>query len=725
MPTLKPPGDDSGNSKASPKAAKGTDKSAVPTLTTGKKESAIQRQMKAAGISYSVPEQPEARVPASENATVRSSSPTVKPSDRPIITAQDSSATSTMSEGARKRIGTAHTNQIEALQSMQDLIAERKRLLTSLLSDKPYRVKTYHEYQLVLGEQQAGWDMIQKRRRAYTVDKQLFNQLRSAINLEFDKSKQYGSFAQHLLNCSTDDAPSEQGKQAALIATLLTRIPSIALVPKEERPVVVRDAISFINRHKRAQQSNQNESSMAARVAAANQQAEAVKDKQATSISRIKSEQKAKEDAAEAIQRREASERSDTAALSDAQLLAAMSGSAGEGDFDRRTFDGSSLADSSNSLLSAISDNDPKLTLVVRMEQLINADLRPQDRAKKVRALHGEWKSQVLADREHNQQLLLRFKKASEMAYAPSRRYYRELAVRLQDNLQKRLKLSNGLKQIVESHQDDTADWEHLAQVLRTAKNQWDEYAPTERLQTKPVRAIFDEQFARINSLLDAELDRNRDNKEHLIDVATSLSRQKASKETAPALAAIGQQWVDVGLTRDSDDQSLDHKFSDLCALVDTQNRAYLREIELQRASAKRAQNLIDRVQAYTNKEGQDLLGSNSAIDLIMAEFPAMNTLPESEAQAIHENMEAAHAAYLAKIEATKAAQRAQAKADFHQASELVNKVETAYIENVSVDELARLLKRAQDFVASVKMWPRKGELLLRQRLKNIQDIKA
>ena len=145
-----------------------------------------------------------------------------------------------------------------------------------------------------------------------------------------------------------------------------------------------------------------------------------------------------------------------------------------------------------------------KASLCEQMEQLVDSQLPPREKADAIQLLQDQWRELMSADQQSDQALWERFRAAADAAWAPCREHFAELGRERADNLSKRIALCEQLSHYLESLQgkQDT-DWAAVAEVRRTAPQEWSRYQPVRFTDARDVSKQFSAQLKQLDDLLD------------------------------------------------------------------------------------------------------------------------------------------------------------------------------------------------------------------------------
>lgn len=199
------------------------------------------------------------------------------------------------------------------------------------------------------------------------------------------------------------------------------------------------------------------------------------------------------------------------------------------------------------------------------MERLGEQTLPPQDKAKKIKAMQSEWKSLGGAADE---QLWLRFKAASDVAYEPCKAYFEAQTALKDKNLKRRETLINQLEQFIAENDWAHADWKAADQINRKAREEWRAAFPIDHKQNRPLQKTFNKLLAQLDAHLSEERQRNLVLKQAVVERAEALLQQEDLQEAIRCAKALQKEWQNIGITDHKQDRALWKAFRAACDAV-------------------------------------------------------------------------------------------------------------------------------------------------------------
>lgn len=189
-----------------------------------------------------------------------------------------------------------------------------------------------------------------------------------------------------------------------------------------------------------------------------------------------------------------------------------------------------------------------KASLCEQMEQLVDSDLPAQERADVIQLLQDQWRELMSADQQSDQELWDRFRAAADAAWVPCREHFAELDRERAENLNKRIALCDQLSHYIESLQGNSdADWAAVAEVRRTAPQEWSRYQPVRFTDARDVSKQFSTLLKRLDELLDQAAATNIAALESLITEAEQVASSNDSRQAAEQIKALQKRWQQSG----------------------------------------------------------------------------------------------------------------------------------------------------------------------------------
>ncbi|MFK8019540.1 MAG: DUF349 domain-containing protein [Pseudomonadales bacterium] len=384
-------------------------------------------------------------------------------------------------------------------------------------------------------------------------------------------------------------------------------------------------------------------------------------------------------------------------------------------------------------LSSAPTINARKEVLLDKMEELTRTKLDPRERAKRVRALRQQWMLMDRADSSYSKQLSQRFAQIGEQAYGPSKKYFTAVAKKLAENLSKRSDLATSLRDFYAETDWKDVDWKSVESTLRVVKKQWKTHAPTEREKTRPVKQLFETSYRNIDELLQREYDRNAQEGQKLVELMSSLGRQKASSASLEAMLGVQSRWKKIGLLRSAERRELKRQLADRASIVKLNRKKQLLQLQELRVVKREALSLVTQMDGLLALKGEELLGHRSNASVLAEKFKTMkasasvDALDKSQATYLHniaEMFDEKYALFFAKAELMMQERRVQALDAYHEASRLIGNAEVSYVVGTTENELANSSELANDYLNGIRFLPRHGHGLLMNRLNYLQRAK-
>ncbi len=201
-----------------------------------------------------------------------------------------------------------------------------------------------------------------------------------------------------------------------------------------------------------------------------------------------------------------------------------------------------------------------KQALLEKMQALLSHAMEPDDKADAIHALQEEWKALGVADASVEQPLWEQFKALGDQAYEPCRAHFAAQRELREQNLKKRSELCAQLQGYADALPENP-DWKKHEAILRTARQEWQSYQPSDRQKTRPLQERFN---ALLKTLEDKHREvqkRNEAAKQQLVQRAVKLLEQEDTRSACDQAKALQQEWKTIGAGQHKTDQRLWQEF--------------------------------------------------------------------------------------------------------------------------------------------------------------------
>lgn len=206
-----------------------------------------------------------------------------------------------------------------------------------------------------------------------------------------------------------------------------------------------------------------------------------------------------------------------------------------------------------------------KEQLCADMEALIDSELEVTELAEAIRRLQQQWKLLDSTDPFHAQAIWRRFKKASDLAYAPCEAYFQAQGERRRQNLVQRGVICDQLESYIASIDWEQADWSAIDTISRAAKDEWKHYSPVDRGPGKQAQERFNQLLQQLDAPLHDHYHSCLEFKRELVEQVEALCDAEDPQQAAQQAKQLQQQWKDAGKTFRSQEQRLWKHFRAHC----------------------------------------------------------------------------------------------------------------------------------------------------------------
>jgi hypothetical protein len=351
-----------------------------------------------------------------------------------------------------------------------------------------------------------------------------------------------------------------------------------------------------------------------------------------------------------------------------------------------------------------------RIALIEEMETLIGSTEDPKLLAERIKSLQQEWRtmgkgivSDVPAEWE-------RFHLASQAAYQPCREYFEAQAQLRRTNLENRKAVLGRLIAFETAQNGENPDWRLLASVLREAPQEWRQYFPVDRDDSRAVQGDFDAAMGRLQVKLDAWHERNAADKQSLVKRARQLLTQEDSREAIEAVKRLQILWKETGLAAREQEQSLWSEFRELCdAVYQKRQQAYAEYTAALEANKAKAVTLCEDVERIAALSGAALLEGGAKISEWRTAFDALDEMPRADARSVQERFERALDRCKAQMARQHLHDAEQSFANLFEAARHIQAYQWALARNAVAADRDALKQAAETFIAGVQHWPKGG----------------
>ena len=357
-----------------------------------------------------------------------------------------------------------------------------------------------------------------------------------------------------------------------------------------------------------------------------------------------------------------------------------------------------------------------KQELIAQLEALENSQEHPESLANKIKRIQDEWRALSKGGKDQDQELWEKFHELAQKVYQPCRDYFAEQAALRHKNLDSCKQLVVQLKDYVQNHNWEAANWKDVEKVIRVARSEWRNYTPTERAATQPVLAEFESVLGAIQQKLNEEFAKNAELKKALIAEAKALVDVEDSRKATDEVKKLQARWQTIGASLRKEEQQLWHEFRDSCDAVfakrQQQSAEFKAELDANLASAN---NLISELEHLAQLNGQALTDARKRVDEIRQAFSGIGQFPKAQVNEVKTAFSRAIESFEQKVKDERNALKQQIWVNLFSANKTVNDYELALVKG----KLPDLADQAelQTSIESIEQWPAGGLKAIQQKL--------
>src|SRR5690606_24706871 len=119
-----------------------------------------------------------------------------------------------------------------------------------------------------------------------------------------------------------------------------------------------------------------------------------------------------------------------------------------------------------------------------------------------------------------------------DIAYAPCREHFREVDAQRSANIEKRKTMLAQLQQFVAQQDWENADWPKVFDIRRTAPQEWASYQPVHFTENREPGRQFSAVLKQLDEALKQAADRHAAVYQQLLDAASALLEESASRDS-------------------------------------------------------------------------------------------------------------------------------------------------------------------------------------------------
>ncbi|BBB28944.1 DUF349 domain-containing protein [Neptunomonas japonica] len=209
-----------------------------------------------------------------------------------------------------------------------------------------------------------------------------------------------------------------------------------------------------------------------------------------------------------------------------------------------------------------------KEQLCADMEGLINAEILPQEKAKKIKQLQQQWKLLDATDPFHSQAIWKRFKTASDKAYEPCEVYFSSQNESRRYNLQQKELIYQEVAAYLQQIDWQAGDWRAVEQIIQAAKQEWRRFTPVDRNPGQALQTKFNKLLLDAENHFQALKEDSMAAKEKLIADAQALTTADDIVDAAEQAKKLQKNWKECGPTFHSQERKLWKAFRVHCDII-------------------------------------------------------------------------------------------------------------------------------------------------------------
>jgi len=248
---------------------------------------------------------------------------------------------------------------------------------------------------------------------------------------------------------------------------------------------------------------------------------------------------------------------------------------------------------------------EKKKQLIEQMQKILDSNMQPGDRAKRIKVLHKDWK--LLGQATQNEALWKSFKKLSDQAYEPCKDHFKQQRSIMSTNFQNRVKLCEQLEEYAATLDASNLRVKELNAMESDLLSEWKKYAPVEQSKVKALQKRFYGKLDELKKIRKAFLSKNLERKKALVASADELLAHDDKAAAMSQAKQLQAEWKTIGPTSYRDDKKYWEAFRAACDKI------------------------FSRPQTKDKSEQKAKSGATDSIQAILEKLSNLLQLPESD----------------------------------------------------------------------------------------------
>ena len=186
--------------------------------------------------------------------------------------------------------------------------------------------------------------------------------------------------------------------------------------------------------------------------------------------------------------------------------------------------------------------------------------------------LHAEFKHIGPVDRDKQEDIWNRLKKASDEVYKKKKDFITNIKESLNENLEKKSKLLDEINKIKNFKSDKFKEWNNKTKEVLSLKDKWNSIGGVPKSSTRNISKEFWNSFKEFFSnkskffkKIDDSFKANLDLKKALVDKVNELKSSDDWENTSKEIQSLQQEWKKIGKVPMKEKDSIFKEFKDAC----------------------------------------------------------------------------------------------------------------------------------------------------------------
>jgi len=346
---------------------------------------------------------------------------------------------------------------------------------------------------------------------------------------------------------------------------------------------------------------------------------------------------------------------------------------------------------------------EKKKELIGKMQQVLDINQPPPQKAKTIRALQDDWKK--LGHSDDNDSLWAQFNELAHKAFEPCKEYFKERKDKMSANLKERNRICDELEQFIAAVSPEAINISETSKLEAVAQEEWKKYAPVAQNKIKNLQKRFNNILNSLRQLKRKTLQHNADRKLELIQRAEKLLGLEDFQEAIHAAKSLQNEWKTIGPSPYKEDRNHWNTFRQACDKLFSKRDEQIKEQKTEaRKVVSAARETLKKINELLSLSDEEFLQSKKQFaELKEVFYSQLNPDMKAERRQLIEQFETASKKYEARQRAAPDRKILQLINQVKAKAEFCQHLETALLTRspeAAVTDLEQLREQWQAFDA-------------------------